>query len=618
MDTFIRTLLMLLFTATLFSAQGVAAEDASSSPQSTTDIRILIDVSGSMKWNDPHNLRAPALRLLVGLLPDGAKAGVWTFGQYVNMLVPLDEVDSQWKATARQASTQIHAKGLFTNIEETLRRATWDWEEPDPESRRSLIILTDGIVDISENDAEDDASRRRILNSILPQFQEAGVTVYTIALSGGADERLLTQLAAGTSGWHEQIDSTDTLERIFLRMFEKAAQRDSLPLVDNEVKVDESIEELTLLVFRNEGAQPSRVTTPVNETFGQSDAPENVRWHHEDRYDLITIDQPVPGKWKIQADVDPDNRVMVVTDLKLRTSRLPNDILMGKQHPLTVRLTEQGETITRQEFHKFIDAGLTQSHKDGQTWEWPLKDDGSDADQSANDGIYTVSLEDSLTPGRHELRVFVDGITFQRQSRQLINVHSSPVITTIKPDNDQSQEGQDKKPPNFILSVIPRTGLIDPETMIVNATVTDPAGNTRDIEIPRTHHNEWLHTFDTSDLPGKYKVALNVSAEKGDGETTTYKIGQLTFGAESEEPPAPQSPAPAVQDEPKAEPETTKDAPEQNAAPAEPASQEQDWGTLVTAIIGINVFLLGAAYLIYRRMRGRTEQSIEDAEGELS
>jgi hypothetical protein len=46
---------------------------------SKADIRVLIDVYGSMKQNDPNNLRQPALRLLTGLLPTGSKAGIWTF-----------------------------------------------------------------------------------------------------------------------------------------------------------------------------------------------------------------------------------------------------------------------------------------------------------------------------------------------------------------------------------------------------------------------------------------------------------------------------------------------------------------------------------------------------------
>ena len=41
--------------------------------QAGADVRILIDVSGSMKENDPRNLRVPAMRLMSELLPAGTK-----------------------------------------------------------------------------------------------------------------------------------------------------------------------------------------------------------------------------------------------------------------------------------------------------------------------------------------------------------------------------------------------------------------------------------------------------------------------------------------------------------------------------------------------------------------
>ncbi len=37
------------------------------------DIRIVIDVSGSMLKTDPNNLRAPALKMLNGLIPRDSK-----------------------------------------------------------------------------------------------------------------------------------------------------------------------------------------------------------------------------------------------------------------------------------------------------------------------------------------------------------------------------------------------------------------------------------------------------------------------------------------------------------------------------------------------------------------
>ena len=51
------------------------------------DVRLVIDVSGSMKSTDPENLRIPALELVVKLLPENSRAGIWTFANDVEPLV---------------------------------------------------------------------------------------------------------------------------------------------------------------------------------------------------------------------------------------------------------------------------------------------------------------------------------------------------------------------------------------------------------------------------------------------------------------------------------------------------------------------------------------------------
>ncbi|MCU7924718.1 MAG: VWA domain-containing protein, partial [Candidatus Thiodiazotropha sp. (ex Dulcina madagascariensis)] len=226
------------------------------------DARILIDVSGSMKKNDPKNLRRPALRLLVGLLSSQTRAGVWTFGQYVNMQIPLGQVDNAWKARARKRSKSIGSPGQFTNIEDALRRSTEDWSGPPGPYRRSVILLTDGMVDISKDRAKNTASKQRILKKILPRLKRQDVTVYTIALSKNADHELMRELAVSTDGWYEQVENADQLQKVFLRIFEKVGKPDALPLKDNKFSIDKSITEATLLVFRKPGAQPTEIVPP--------------------------------------------------------------------------------------------------------------------------------------------------------------------------------------------------------------------------------------------------------------------------------------------------------------------------------------------------------------------
>src|SRR3569833_397903 len=143
---FFRLRLPSLLLLMVFSDAGLAGPT-----EAAKDIRVLIDNSGSMKHNDPHNLRAPARRLLTGLLPNGVHAGVWTYGQQVNMLVSRGTVDSAWKARAEQAAAKINSAGLYTNIEGALRTASVDWLKPDAGAERHIIMLTDGLVDVSKD-----------------------------------------------------------------------------------------------------------------------------------------------------------------------------------------------------------------------------------------------------------------------------------------------------------------------------------------------------------------------------------------------------------------------------------------------------------------------------------
>ena len=163
-----KTLIPVAFGLCLLSAAvGVRAADV--------DVRILIDVSGSMKANDPKNLRIPAVRLVAELMPFGAIAGIWTFSERVEQLIAAGTVDSQWKSAALEATKRIHSRGQFTDVEAVLAAATRDWDAADgADVQRHVILLTDGVVDVSKQVAESTASRRRILGPGLARIKSYG------------------------------------------------------------------------------------------------------------------------------------------------------------------------------------------------------------------------------------------------------------------------------------------------------------------------------------------------------------------------------------------------------------------------------------------------------------
>ena len=594
-----RTLSRTLVIAAWCLAAGIA------SASSVQDVRVLIDISGSMKHNDPQNLRVPALRLLTGLLPKGDRAGVWTYGQYVNMLVPFGEVSAAWKDQAEHSASGINSFGLFTNIEEALQRATRDWNAVDEYGQRSLIMLTDGFVDISKDPAINAASRDRIINKILPRLRDLKVKIYTIALSGEADHALLRQLSAATDGWSEEADNADKLQRIFLHLFEKAAQPDTLPLKGNRVQVDNSIEEITFLVFRDPQGKTTELVDPNQSRFAMKNAPKQVHWHGDTGYDLITIAKPQVGEWRILGPEDADNRVIIVTNLKMRATQLPNNLSAEDAPYYFVQLTQQGAVIQRKDFLDHVKITLRQQQEGGQKWEWSLQDDGKGADMAAGDGTFSQKLSESMKEGRHELTLSVDGTTFQREQRQTFNVYSQPAQASITPDRAASGR--------FVLSVIPYAGLIEPDTMEVTAAVSDSGGKSNEVKLSRSGPAEWRAELNDYNDAAGYQAEFHITGNHSGGKPISAELGPIQFSAagvaaasktapDQKSAPAPDSiqAAPAAADTPPANAAVKQDS-GTSPAGSQGGAKKVNWALVAGQTLLINAVLIGIGFFAYKR-----------------
>jgi Mg-chelatase subunit ChlD len=463
------------------------------------DVRILIDVSGSMKKNDPKNLRVPALKMLVELMPEDDKAGVWTFARYVNMLVPIKPVSKEWRLKANQQTNQIHSLGLFTDIEQVLTKATNSMKEAESNQRRSIILLSDGLVDLHKGEQASKASRQRIIDELIPRFKALGITVHTIALSDNADHQLLKSISMATDGWYEQVDTAEALQRIFLHLFEKSTKRDTVPInAENSFKIDDSVTEMTLLVFRKEGSPKTELTLPDQSKLSAKNASFTVRWHSEANYDLVTIDNPMSGSWTIDADVDPDNRVMVVTDMQLVTNDLPNNILMGEGFDVEASLTEKGNVITRVDFLKLVDAKVIEENE----FDYPLE---TSVNESLSDGVYRRTLGDSFKPGRNDVVVTMTSATFERQRRQSINVIDNPLNVY-----QEQLDGAVSRTHRIVMT--PDETLIVPEGLSISAMLTAEDGSEWSYDVTKNQLGEWQLTLADLIPQQIYSLALQLKA----------------------------------------------------------------------------------------------------------
>ncbi len=473
-------------------------------------VRILIDISGSMKQNDPNNLRAPAMRMLVNLLPPGSEAGVWTFAKWSNEFVRHEKVTQEWQENATRKSKEIRSPGQFTDIAQVLEHSSRDWKQPSDFERRSIILLTDGVVDVSKDPLKNIESRKRVQNEIIPYFRDSKIKIHTIALSENADIELLENLAVQTDGAHIMVKSANQLQKAFLKLFEKSVKRETLPLQGNKFNVDKSVNELTILVFNNPDSPNSQLQDPSGKIFSQKDKPNQTKWHNDSGYDLVTISNPQTGEWQIIADIDPDNRVMIVSDLKLKSSQVPNNIINGESFIYETWLEEEGKIITKPDFHKFVNIQIDQTSSTGKASSLKIKDHGLAGDKKAKDGIYSYKFAKSLREvGEHEIITQVNGQTFQREFRHTITVHDDPLeIDTT----ETIEDGKGK----VSIDVMLTKDWIDQDTVEIAAEITYPDGLSELLE-PTLDFDVWKIEFDNINLDRKYSIRIQMIAETTTG-----------------------------------------------------------------------------------------------------
>ena len=594
-----RRLYLLLISVALASSPLWAGEIAKPLP---ADVRVVIDISGSMKKTDPHNLRKPAVDLIVRLLPDNSKAGIWTFGQSVNLLVPHRVVDQAWRTQASQKANTINSIAMFTNIGGALEKAAGDYASPAADYRRNIILLTDGVVDISKEAVVNFNERRRVLTELLPRLKASDYRIHTIALSADSDQELMKKLSVATDGISEVADTADELMSTFLRIFDQAVPAERVPLDGNGFLVDSSIQEFTALIFRRAEVPATLIIAPDGKEFSATDPKNNVNWYRTDKYDLITVQQPSAGQWKVETEMAPGSRVTVVSNLQLVVQPMKNNIKSNQPLDLVYSFQENGKTITNKDFLGLLTGQILIAGSKSPEVESVALTMGA-----PEDGILRQQLQGFSDQDRYDLKILIDGKTFKREFIHHFNISDSAFKLEKKLD-----ESSGKKVYSYKLTADPEA--VDVGRTQVKAIIKNSQHNDMEQDLKSIGDQWWEFAF-TPVQTAHYDISLAVNGKHIDGSPLleTINADSFYFPDEASVLAAQQSATEAssaiVSSEaaPAVEPE-----PEPAAAPEpEPSNL---WLYIGIAIGNILVFVLG--YLMYRLIAGGRDKD-DDIEATL-
>ena len=409
-----RALIITLVAAFAGMVQAQAEQGDSPQLPGAVDVRIIVDISGSMKQNDPQNLRRPAVRLLARLLPDGATSGVWTFGQYVNMLVPHREVSDAWRDMAIAQSDAINSVAMRTNLGAAIETASDGYFTGGVLSNTHFIVLTDGKVDISRNPSANKAEANRILDTLVPPLKQQGARFHAVALSAEADTEFLRKLASDSNGSFHVAENADDLSRAFLDAFNAAVPQEQTPIDDDGFMVDAGVTEYTALIFWGDNETSDNralaLKAPGADATTLQQHPDNIRWAREPGYDLITVTDPVAGRWSLDGQLGEGSRVSVVSDLRMIVSPIPGTFTVEEPLAIRVGLFDGDEPITNADFLSVLTVNLTLENEDGRGGTKVLSEQGPPAD-----GVYRYNIAELPTAGQYQVIVEARSSTFARK-----------------------------------------------------------------------------------------------------------------------------------------------------------------------------------------------------------
>ncbi|WP_323995684.1 TIGR03503 family protein [Aeromonas hydrophila] len=292
-----------------------------------------------------------------------------------------------------------------------------------------------------------------------------------------------------------------------------------IPLLDNRFRIDYGVKEITFIVTRKPGTPSVILVRPDgSKLYVGKVTPPDVGWLALKDQDLITIRDPMPGPWQAIGEVDPDNRVRLLSNIRLETDQLPTQLYQGERVKLKswlliddappkagYYLTDLGMTVRLQRFNDAKQEG--EPIVDEVLGHY--RDDGKGLDEVPGDGIMTAEAVLDVAAGKYRAMYSTGNQVFSRARYQDVLIYPLPVSYTLAPP---SQEFGAK------LSFLIDADELDPASVVIEGKATNTVGASM--------------AFNAVATEPRVEIDLSAIKEVGQYEVTATLFGTTRLGRE--------------------------------------------------------------------------------------
>jgi uncharacterized protein (TIGR03503 family) len=380
--------------------------------------------------------------------------------------------------------------------------------------------------------------------------------------------------------------------------------QNSITLLNNRFRIDHDVEEVTLVFFRQFGAQPIVLVRPDGRKLylDNDSIDDSYRWFESETYDMIELSKPIPGPWQALGEILPGSRVMVIADLTLQADPIPNPVFSGETIKQTAVLRNADQEVNYREFKDivvlsidFMSTNIPEYANFGLGTKniSRFKDNGLGLDEVPGDGIFTGQFNLQVAYGEWQP---VFNIRTPLFSRELMTdkVLLLPPPVTLTHEEDDTEEGFHR----ILIEADPE--YLETSTLMLEASLRGPEGNVERISI--TGVGDYQRQLRLANVGyGDYSADIKVFAKTTSGREIVLTLPKYNF---STEPPIIQEP---VRELTESEILAAQKEAEAKAIAEAQAAKEKKANDLLKLVLAINgaVLLIGGIVilLIYDRRR---------------
>lgn len=406
------------------------------------DAVLLLDASRSMQRTDPKRLRDQAAKLFLRFLSNSDRVAIVQFDRDAKTLVGFTPISPETVAALDEQIKDVPTEGGFTDLNAGLQEAFLLLTQEGREGvGKTIVVFSDGKMDPHPSSGTAQELTGKVESELLPKFSARGISLYSVALSEEADKDLLANFSKRGGGLSWYAPDSSSIHKRFSELFLTLKRPQVVPLEGAGFEVDPSVREATFYIPHKQKEPEVVIFDPRGQAIDSANIPPEMKWFHGDMFDVVTIQRPLPGRWKVQGQEGSEGFASLLSDLKLQVRWPKSNLKIGESVSIAARMVSREQEALSEGFRDitFYTYKVINADNGAVLTSGDLRDKGAEGDEHAGDGIYSTKLKIS-EEGNYQIFFAVTSPTFTRQQRISFSVSSAELSLRVKPADEFSAE----------------------------------------------------------------------------------------------------------------------------------------------------------------------------------